>query len=550
MYANIFTKTLRDRWAIMVYGAIGVGLLLLLVMGVYDGIDLSVYYELPEAITSAMGINLEIGGTAGLAYGAMFGFMGAIAFGGMAISVGSGTIAGEERDGTLEILLGNPQSRTTVLASKLAGLVALVAFAGLLVWGAGLLVPAILGSDMTGVDVGAISVHLAANALLWGMVAFAIGAATGNRTTASGVAAGVMVLSWLATSLLPLVDSVSGLAKVSPWYYYNGSDPLVHGVDWGHLSVLLGLSALLAAVALVRFRARDLKVGGSTVTILDRLRANPHTQRIAERIAGTALVSNLTTKTISDHRGLAVAMTVILFYASLLLTPMYNILPDAMTDLMSSLPDALLAAVGGVDMATPAGWIQGELFSLVVPICFIAVLAVIGARAIAGEEADHTMGLLLANPVSRTKVVTGKAFAMIAYAIILGALTWAGTAVGIILGGLDVSIGNVAAISALGALLGLVFGGVALALSAATGRVHIAVAGAAGLGVLTWIMQSFLPLSASLKGWAVLSPFHYYLGSDPLADGMAWGDAGILAAIFAILVAVAIPLFNRRDLVG
>ncbi|MGH3650859.1 MAG: hypothetical protein ACRDU9_09145 [Acidimicrobiia bacterium] len=41
-----------------------------------------------------------------------------------------------------------------------------------------------------------------------------------------------------------------------------------------------------------------------------------------------------------------------------------------------------------------------------------------------------------------------------------------------------------------------------------------------------------------------------FLGSDPLATGMAWGDAAVLVAIFVVLVGRSIPLFERRDLRG
>ena len=44
------------------------------------------------------------------------------------------------------------------------------------------------------------------------------------------------------------------------------------------------------------------------------------------------------------------------------------------------------------------------------------------------------------------------------------------------------------------------------------------------------------------------SPFSYYLGSDPLNNGMAWGDAAILAGVTILLVALAYPAFQRRDL--
>ena len=110
------------------------------------------------------------------------------------------------------------------------------------------------------------------------------------------------------------------------------------------------------------------------------------------------------------------------------------------------------------------------------------------------------------------------------------------------------SMGNIAATSVLMTLLGLVFGATALALSAATGKVKLAIYGTVGLGIGFFLLNSMLPLSNSLAGYAKLTPFYYFLGNNPLMEGMHWGHAGILAAITVALVALAIVLFNRRDL--
>ncbi len=82
-----------------------------------------------------------------------------------------------------------------------------------------------------------------------------------------------------------------------------------------------------------------------------------------------------------------------------------------------------------------------------------------------------------------------------------------------------------------------------LLVSATTGRVRWATGVTALAGLTAYVLQSFLPLSDRYADWAFLSPFHFYLGSDPLVNGMPWGDA-------AVLIGAAIPTFNRRDLHG
>ena len=147
MLANVFTKTIRDRWLAMAIGTATLVAFLLLGMWTYRDIDLSLYTVLPEAMRELMGITSD-SDAGGLAYGAMYSSYGALTLAALALSMGAASIAGEERNGTIGLLLGNPQSRTHVLLSKAASMVALIGLGALLLWGAGLAVPAMLDVDV------------------------------------------------------------------------------------------------------------------------------------------------------------------------------------------------------------------------------------------------------------------------------------------------------------------------------------------------------------------------------------------------------------------
>jgi ABC-2 type transport system permease protein len=45
-----------------------------------------------------------------------------------------------------------------------------------------------------------------------------------------------------------------------------------------------------------------------------------------------------------------------------------------------------------------------------------------------------------------------------------------------------------------------------------------------------------------------VSPFYYYLGNDPLVNGLHWGHAALLAGLFLAAVALSVVFFERRDL--
>ncbi len=547
MLATVYTKALRDRWIGMTVGAVSMALFLLYGMSVYRSIDLTIYTDLPEAFRQLFGI-ADLTDAGRLAYDAVYGFAGALTLGGLAISIGGASIAGEERDGTIGLLLGNPKSRTHVLASKAGALVTLTAAGAAVMWLAGLAVPQLLDVDVTGMQPGALVLHMWASALFYGFLAMVLGAWTGNRTVAAGTAAAVMVVSYLAVGILPLVEGLADLARVFPWYYLNASQPVANGPDAAHLAVLVGTSAVFAALAVAGVNRRDLRERSEPVTILDRLRRNPLTRRATERLAGSARVSAIWVKAVSEHQGLATITALVLLSLGVMLGPMYSLLDQDLITFSEQLPDALLAMVGFADMGTPEGWYQTEHFSVMGPIAAIAITVIIGARGLAGEERSRTMGLLLASPVSRSRVVLEKAAAMAVHAAVVGFVMWLSTMLGSVLGGLGMSPLDVAAASLLLTLLGLVFGGVALALSAATGRVKVAVYGSSVLALGLFLVNSLLQLNASIAGWARWSPFYYYLTSDPLREGLRWSHAAVLAGLAAAMVALAVWAFEHRDL--
>jgi ABC-2 type transport system permease protein len=90
-------------------------------------------------------------------------------------------------------------------------------------------------------------------------VALALGAGTGRRALASGVAAGVGVFGWLINGFAPLVSALDWLRYLSPFYYYAGHDPLTQGIDAGDLAVLGVVAVALAAVGMLAFERRDLR---------------------------------------------------------------------------------------------------------------------------------------------------------------------------------------------------------------------------------------------------------------------------------------------------
>jgi ABC-2 type transport system permease protein len=528
MLTNIFTKTIRDRWRGITIGVVSLVLLLFMVMSIYRDIDISFYTDLPEAFRTIIGLPAGAD-VASLAISETLAAYGAWVLIGLAIAMGSASIASEEAKGTIGLLLGNPKSRTNVLVSKAASMVLLIGLAIAFLWGSTHLLAGVLDVSIAGMDVTALSFHLFINAIFYGFLA--------------------MFVSIFAVGLLPLAEGLEGVAKVFPWYYFNGSEPLLNGINWGHLSVLFAGIALFAAIAVIGVNRRDLRDQNIGVSLLDRLRNNPMTKKVVDRLAGSARVSRIWIKTFSEHQVLLIITGYVMFLVmGLLVGPIYNFMSETLLSFTEGLPEALLATFGGGDLSTPEGFYQVETFGLMAPIALMLVTIAVGARALAGEEERRTMGLLLASPIKRSKIVIEKAWAMVASAITIGFATFAGVWSGSLLGGLGMNAGNIAATCLLVTLLGLVIGSLALVLSAATGRVKIAIFGSIGSALVFYLVSTFLPLSENLAGLAKWSPYYYYLSSDPLLTGMDWGHGAIFAGLTLGLIALSVVLFQRRDL--
>lgn len=550
MLASVLTKTFRDRWRGMGIAAAALSLMLLLAMAVYASFDFSIYDNLPEAFRSLMNIpdNADAGS---LAVGVLYGLYGAFTLAGLTISMGSASIAGEEKDGTIGLLLGNPKSRAHVLVSKIATMVLLAALGTLVLLVAGYAVAGVLDVSLGDMQMVPYSVHLFANTLLYGMMAFAIGAWTGSRGMATGIPAGLMVVGFIGVGVLPLIKGWESVAKVFPWYYFDGAEPMRNGASLGHLSILFGSSLILGGIAYIGVNRRDLKSHTVGTTMLDRLRENPMTRKVADRLAGSTRVSRIWIKTVSEHQGLLIVTGYVMFLLmGVLMGPLYALLDTTLLEYADQLPKELWAFVGsaGSGMSTPEGFYEVETFGMMVPIAIMAVTIIVGARGLAGEEANRTMGLLLSNPIKRRTVVLEKAYAMVALACLVGVAIFAGVWFGSILGGLGINPINIAAASALGTLVGLVFGGIALVLSAAVGKVRIAIFGSVGIALVAFLVNSIAILNDKVEALAVFTPFNYYLGNEPLTNGMDWGNCAVLLVAFLVLVGAALFLFDRRDL--
>lgn len=181
-----------------------------------------------------------------------------------AIIAGTGTLAGEEDNGTLELILASPLKRWQIVSMKALAL-ALASLLILLIVAIGdmLIMNAIeIDTDVTGVDLfwGVMSAWPITLSLI--MISLFLGTFTPNRRLASLIATVVLVGSYFGENLSGLVESTEFLKTYSLFHYFDSSSSLfTEGVNGNDMALLFGLATVFFGLALIFFQRRDITVG-------------------------------------------------------------------------------------------------------------------------------------------------------------------------------------------------------------------------------------------------------------------------------------------------
>jgi ABC-2 type transport system permease protein len=226
---------------------------------------------------------------------------------------------------------------------------------------------------------------------------------------------------------------------------------------------------------------------------------------------------------------------------------------ESLNEVIEQMPEALRSMFGldtVIPLTSPPGYLQGRLFGSMLPLLLIVFGIGLGARAIAGSEQDGTLELLLANPVTRRTVVVQRYVAVVG---MLAALTavFAGSLVvlAVPFGALeDVPLSWLA--GAVGGAFGiaLLHATIAFGVGAATGRRAWALSWATVGAVAGYLMQGLLGVSDAIRPLRFVVPWHWYLGRNMLAEGVA-PDAVIVPLVLAAVIFTAgAAAFLRRDL--
>lgn len=229
--------------------------------GSFGAVDPEVYTEAlegyPEAFREIFGFD-DLSTGAGYLSSTVFSIIGPLLMLIFAIGFGNRILAKDEAAGTLELLVTHPISRRSILWQRAAiGIGGVLGLSGLVAT-----VIIVLNEPVDlGVGLGTLfltCLQLALLGLVFLSLAVAVGAIVGRPAVVLGLSSAFGVLSYLADGLAPVVDSISWVRWLSVFHYYHGPAAITDGWRPGYALVLLGMIAVLLALATWSFDRRDL----------------------------------------------------------------------------------------------------------------------------------------------------------------------------------------------------------------------------------------------------------------------------------------------------
>lgn len=216
--------------------------------------------------------------------------------------------------------------------------------------------------------------------------------------------------------------------------------------------------------------------------------------------------------------------------------------------LVSGMSPELISALGLEALASPAGFLNGNLYALLLPLLF-GVLGVVHMNALtAGDEDAGRLELLLALPVNRVSVYLSRFVAVVLVLAAVGIVVGATVGFGGAAFDMELDAAGVVAVTVSVFLLALFHAALALALAGVGLHAGVVLAASFGVLIVGYLAHALLPTINSLSDLAAASPWHWALGEHPLENGFDGAGVALLVGGTILLVVVGLIAVRQRTI--
>lgn len=245
----------------------------------------------------------------------------------------------------------------------------------------------------------------------------------------------------------------------------------------------------------------------------------------------------------------SVLMTVVILALYPSIRDKANELNQALNQLPAGFRQLKTGGSGAVNVADPVAFLNSQLFYATLPILWIILDVTRGGAILGKDEQNHTLELLLARPISRTRLLLAKALSLVAEFVIVAGITLVTIVLIAPAFSLHVGTGRLAITTAYTAAFSLSFGLIAFGLQAAnTLARRSATAVAVFVGFGGYLISSLSGLTDWLTTPAKLAPYHYFTPDQILRAEPVRGLDVYLVGTLVIMGIIALLGFRRRDI--
>lgn len=261
MFRSIYSKNLYNlRWEILGW-CIGLGLVVLLTMSLYNAFDQegieNVVNAVPDSLKSIVGTADDFKTIPGYIGQQIFGPNGYILAIIASILLAFSISGNEEDDGRLQTLLTLPVTRSAVFCQKWLALITAIAvlclavliglYGGLLVVGQ--------NADFARVMESTLAFFLMNCA--FATIAFSVAMFVGKKGLSIAIVGGYAMASFIITSMAPAVSGLKFIDRFSVLHYYNNPLIMQNGLKYSQVATLILITTILATIAWIRFNKRN-----------------------------------------------------------------------------------------------------------------------------------------------------------------------------------------------------------------------------------------------------------------------------------------------------
>jgi len=178
-----------------------------------------------------------------------------------AVLTGSGLLVSDEENGTLDLVMAHPVSRTALFVGRLLAFVAATVAILAICW-----LGFVLPMNWSSMDIGwgrmcLPLISLLAQLLVFGTISLLLSMLLPSRRMAATTGGALLVASFFITGLAKLNEDLEPVARLSPLNYYQTQEAF-QGLNYAWFAGLLVSVLLFTILAWWCFQRRDIRVGG------------------------------------------------------------------------------------------------------------------------------------------------------------------------------------------------------------------------------------------------------------------------------------------------